>query len=529
MSVHSNEKSYLRRFWIPITLITVFAIAEAVNWTTNLVSEQLIPRFASSAQVVVGRNLVLLFGGLLLIWLLFTRQVSRKIKYYTFGILAIAAGLFAASIREIENTGNNNYVFHFRWEPTQEQRLQQYLLINKPGLGSNELVANAPTQTDFLGSQRDGVVPGSKLKFDLKQHAPKELWRRPVGGGYASCVLAGGLAVTIEQRGEEEMVVAYDLKTGQERWTRGYPGHFKESLGGNGPRATPTISNNEVFALGASGLLTCLDLASGQEKWKTNILEDASISNIQWGMSGAPLVVGNKVIVNPGGTNDFGVVAYDRATGKAVWHAGKNRASYASPVLAKLADVETVLIFDAEGVAGHELATGKELWRFAFGNTNKINVAQPLALPGDQVFVSAGYDAGAVMLQIKKDGGAWTATPIWQNKRLKCKMSSAVFHEGFLYGMDDGILACLDAKTGERKWKAGRYGHGQLLLRNDVLVIMGEAGDLVLVAADPKVHRELAKVPMLPGGKVWNAPALADDLLLLRNHYEAVLLQLATE
>ncbi|HMO34499.1 MAG TPA: PQQ-binding-like beta-propeller repeat protein, partial [Gemmatales bacterium] len=179
--------------------------------------------------------------------------------------------------------------------------------------------------------------------------------------GYASFVLAGGLAVTIEQRGEEEMIVALDLKTGSERWTRGYPGHFKENLGGNGPRATRTIAGTDVYALGASGLLVALDLATGTEKWKTNILNDASAANITWGMCGAPLVTEDKVIVNPGGTSDHGLVAYDRATGKVVWHGGSSKAAYSSPVLAKLADLPQVVIFDATGVAGYDLVTGREL------------------------------------------------------------------------------------------------------------------------------------------------------------------------
>jgi outer membrane protein assembly factor BamB len=144
----------------------------------------------------------------------------------------------------------------------------------------------------------------------------------------------------------------------------------------------------------------------------------------------------------------------------------------------------------------------------------------------DRVFITAGYDAGSVMLQIKNENGQWTAEPLWQNKRLKCKMSSAVYLNGFLYGLDDGILACLNAQTGNRVWKSGRYGHGQILLRNDTLVIQAESGELVMVAADPERHRELTKIPVLPGDKTWNAPALIENWLLLRNHFEAVLLEL---
>lgn len=529
MSSDTPRRSFLRRFWIPLAILVVGIIIEVVNWTTTITAEVLLPQFASSAQMVLGRNVALLIAGLLFIWLLFTRQLSKPVKYSAIGAVLLLVAGFAASIRSIENTGNNGYVFHFRWEPTQDQRLAEFQKFNKAVASASTLDAAAPRFTDFLGPHRDGIVPGVKLITDLSKSLPKELWRRPVGGGYASFVMAGGLAVTIEQRGEEEMIVALDLKTGAERWTRGYPGHFKESLGGNGPRATPTIANNEVFALGASGLLVALDLETGKEKWQTNILKDASAGNITWGMCGAPLVSADKVIVNPGGTQGHAVIGYDRVTGKAVWHAGSSKAAYSTPVMAKLAGVEQALVFDATGVGGYDLQTGTELWRHLFPTFNGINVGQPLALPGDQVFISAGYDAGAVLMQVKKEGDKWSVAPVWQNKKLKCKMGSAIYHEGYLYGLDDGILACLDAKTGDRKWKGGRYGHGQLLLRNNVLVIQAESGDLVLVAADPTAHKELAKVPMLPGGKTWNAPALAGNLLLLRNHFEAVLLELATD
>ena len=524
MSNQTPRRSFFTGYWIPLTIVVIGLIAQIVNW-----SMVLIPKFGNSAQVVIGRNLYMLVAGLLLIWLLFTRQVSRQLKYSVFGLVAVAVGLGYLAIRDIENTGNNNYVFHFRWEKTQDERLAELKAKPVSIPVNKELDANAPKLTDFLGPKRDGIVPGPRLASDLAKNAPQELWRRPVGGGYAACVLSGGIAVTIEQREDEEVVVAYDLATGNERWTKGYPGHFRESLGGNGPRATPTIADNEVFALGASGVLVALDLATGTQKWQTNILKDASADNIQWGMCGAPLVTVDKVIVNPGGTESHGLVAYDRKTGKPAWSGGSSKAAYATPVLATLLGQEMVLIFDAAGAAGHDVQTGKELWRFPFSTANGINVAQPLALPGDQVFVSAGYDAGAVLLQIKKEGATWSATPLWQNKRLKCKMSSAIYYDGYLYGMDDGVMACLDAKTGDRKWKGGRYGHSQMLLRNNIFVIMGESGDLIFVAADPKTHRELGKLAVLPGGKAWNAPALAGNMLLLRNHFEAVLLKLATE
>ncbi|MBX3420194.1 MAG: PQQ-like beta-propeller repeat protein [Pirellulaceae bacterium] len=521
------SKSFFRRFLIPIVLIDTLIVIEIINWSTNITSEVLMPQFGAAAQTVLGRMVAFLFGGLLLLWLLFTRQVGRKPKAIVFGCVALIAAGLAASIRTIENTGDNGMVIHYRWQPTPEQRLASYQRsASKESPPAIPLDPSAPQMTNFLGPARDGIIPGRLLNSNLSQTAPRELWRRPMGGGYAACVLAGGVAVTIDQRGEEEVVVALDLKTGQDRWTRGYAGHFIESMGGNGPRATPTIAGDEVFALGASGLLVALDLATGNEKWKTNILEDAGAQNIKWGMCGAPLVTADKVIVNPGGAKDSGLVAYDRATGQKRWSGGGSEAGYASPVLGTIHGSQQVVIFDAVGVAGHDLENGAELWRFSFPTFNGINCGQPLVLPDNRVFISAGYDAGSVLLQIGHEGDQWTVAPVWRSKRLKCKMGTVIVHEGFAYGLDDGILCCVDMNNGERKWKSGRYGHGQILLRGTTLVIQAESGDLVLVAAEPERHRELAKIPMLPGGKTWNAPALADNLLLLRNHFEAVLLEM---
>ncbi len=527
----SLPKPFWRRYLVPIIIVTLFGGFEVLNWTTGITSEILIPQFATSAQTVIGRMVFLIGIGLMLGWLLVTRQVRWSNKLIVFSGVGILVLMLLASIRKIENTGNNNYVIHWRWEKTQDQRLAEFEDKSKrQEPQSFQLDSDSPQFTDFLGPNRNGVADGPKLLADLKAHPPKEIWRRPMGEGYAGFVISGGLAVTIDQRGNDEVVVALDLKTGKDVWAKAYPGYFEEELGGNGPRATPTIAGNEVFALGAAGLLVCLDLATGEEKWNTNILKDASAKNITWGMSGAPLVTTDKVIVNPGGESDKDVVAYDRRTGKIVWSGGKNRAAYSSPVLATIQNVPQVLMLDSKELAGYDLESGKQLWRFGFETFNGINVGQPLLLPEDQVFVSAGYDKGASLVKVSRVEGEWRVDEVWQSKQMKCKMGSCIYRDGYIYGLDDGIFACIDASTGKRKWKSGRYGHGQFLLRDNVLVIQAETtGNLVLVEATPSKHTELAQETALTGGKTWNAPALAGNLLLLRNHFEAALYELACQ
>lgn len=526
-----SGKPFWRRFLVPIVIAVILGGFELLNWTTGMTSEVLIPQFGTSAQTVIGRTVFLIWIGLMLGWLLVTRQVNWNRKLLVFSIVGQVILVLLACIRSIENTGNNHYVFHWRWEKTQDQRLAEFEEKEKKEAAEPfQLDAEAPQFNNFLGPKRDGIAPGPKLQTDLKMFPPKEIWRRPMGESYAGFVISGGLAVTIEQRNNDEVVVALDLKTGKDVWTRAYPGYFQEELGGNGPRATPTIDGNDVFALGAAGMLACLDLATGEEKWKTNILKDADAKNITWGMSGAPLVTADKVIVNPGGPSEKGVVAYDRRTGKIAWSNGSNRAGYSSPVLATIQNVPQVLVLDSEELASYGLEDGAILWRYPFKTFNGINVGQPLVLPQNQVFISAGYDKGASLVQVTLAEGVWTTNEVWQSKQMKCKMGSCIYHDGFIYGFDDGIFACIDASTGKRQWKSGRYGHGQFLLRDDLLVIQAEVtGNVVFVEATSKKLEEIAQETALGGGKTWNAPALAGNLLLVRNHFEAVLFELATK
>ena len=236
--VAQSRSAGLRQFAVPLTILTLGTATAVVNWTTHLTSEVLLPQFGHSAQAVMGRGVVGLTLGGLVVWLLLSKQVSRRGKGYVLGALLLVLVTLAASIRQIENTGSNNYVVHFRWQSTQDQRLARYQQAPPATAGAGKLDTAAAKFTDFLGPGRDGIVAGAKLVTDLSNRAPGEIWRRPVGSGYAGCVLSGGLAVTIEQRGEQEVVVAYDLQTGADRWARGYAGHFKESLGGDGLRHT---------------------------------------------------------------------------------------------------------------------------------------------------------------------------------------------------------------------------------------------------------------------------------------------------
>ena len=369
----------------------------------------------------------------------------------------------------------------------------------------------------FRGAARDGVYP-EPIRVSWDGLAP--MWKRPVGGGRSSFAVADGRAFTIEQRLRDEVVVAYDVMTGRELWIDAWPERFSQWMGGGeGPRATPAWADGFVFALGARGELRCLDAASGRLVWRTNILQDAGAKNLTWGMAASPLIAGDAVVVLPGGPDGKSVAAYDRRTGDRLWTALDDKQAYASPMQVTLGGVPQFLVVSATRLVGLGLDRRDVLWEFPWSTDHDGSAAQPIVIGDERVFYSSGYGTGAVVIELAKAGDRFDVRQVWRNIRMKNRQSSSVLHDGFIYGLDEGILACLDASTGELKWKGGRYGHGQVLLAGGHLVVTTEDGDLVLVAASPEGHRELSRVPAVDG-ETWNVPAFADGILLVRNTKE---------
>jgi outer membrane protein assembly factor BamB len=368
---------------------------------------------------------------------------------------------------------------------------------------------------DFRGAARDGRST-EPIRTDWPAAGLRQLWKQPIGLGYASFVVADGRAFTIEQRRSQEVAAAYDVETGRELWTNAWEGEFVESMGGDGPRATPTYHEGRLYALGAIGELRSLDAATGKVVWRRNILEDNRASNLEWGMSASPLVVDDKLIVLPGGSGGRSVAAYNKATGDPIWHALDDRQAYVSPMLVTLAGSRQLLIVSATRAVGLEPDSGTLLWEYPWPTGQGINVAQPILLGGDRVFLSASYGQGAAVFELRREGGRFATRTIWENSRMKNKFTSSLLHDGHLYGLDESILACVDAATGEQKWKGGRYGYGQPILAGGHLIVLTEGGEVVLVKATPERHEEVARFPAIDG-KTWNHPVIANGRLLVRN------------
>jgi outer membrane protein assembly factor BamB len=314
--------------------------------------------------------------------------------------------------------------------------------------------------------------------------------------------------------------VCYDLLTGAPIWSYAYRAHYQSPLAGEGPRATPTVASSRVYALGAAGILNCLDLETGKLVWSKDIIRDNGAKLNEWGASCSPLLVEDLLIVSAGGHDHRSLVAYRAATGDFVWANGSDGAGYSSACLVTLASVPQIVIFNSAGVSAHDPVTGTNLWKYPWP-TGHPHVCMPIVIPDDCLLVSSGYGIGSELLRIQANAeGKLAPKRVWKSTRLKAKFTNLVYRDGYIYGLDDGVMACLDAASGEQKWKGDRYGHGQEILVGDLLLVTAESGEVILLDPNPKEPRELTRFSAL-NGKTWNPPALAGQYLVVRNDKEA--------
>jgi outer membrane protein assembly factor BamB len=471
-------------------------------------------------------------GGLTLaIWYVFSSAYSGRLRYG----LAAGGGLLvvvlAASVRIEQVSGELMPRFRFRWQRHADE------LLEKPTgrAGSVDLATTTPEDfPQFLGPERGAVVSGVILARDWERQPPQELWRHPIGAGWSGFVAVNGFAVTMEQRGPEELVTCYAIATGEVQWVHALTARHSTVLGGVGPRGTPTIHAGRVYAVGATGVLRCLDGATGREIWSEDLLSRIGSTPAQdqqgvaWGRAGSPLIVDDLVVVpfggNPGGPW-VSLAAYRAVAGEQVWTGGTDQVGYASPSLATIAAERQIVSVNQDSVTGHRPDTGAVLWRFAMpGKSNADpNISQPVVLPNDRVLLTKGYGGGARLIQLEKNSaGQWQTTLLWSKPLLlQTKFTNVVLRGDYVYGLSDGILECVQWSSGQRIWKGGRYGPGQILGVEDLLLVQAEAGEVALVEASPAGHRRLAVLPAL-SGKTWNNLCLYGHHLLVRNAEEAV-------
>jgi hypothetical protein len=384
--------------------------------------------------------------------------------------------------------------------------------------------AGLETQADwpgFRGPHRDDLVPGVRIKTDWTASPPVALWRRPVGPGWSSFAVRGGLIYTQEQRGPDEVVACYRLDTGQPVWVHRDAARFWESNGGPGPRGTPTLDGGGVYTFGATGILNVLNAGDGTVVWSHDAASDTGMKRPQWGFASSPLVAGNVVIVGVAGQ----LAAYDRASGARRWVGPAHGVSYSSPELVTIDGVQQVLLLSEAGLTSVALADGTLLWEYPWQG---YPIVQPALTADGDVLISVTDSSGTRRLAVTRGPAGWTVAERWTSKGLKPYFNDFVVHDGYAFGFDGSILACIDLKDGERKWKGGRYGNGQMVLLPDqnVLLVLSEEGELALVGATPDKFTELARSPAIEG-KTWNHPVLAGDVLLVRNGEQMAAFRLA--
>ncbi len=491
----------------------------------------------------------------LVIWAVASRRLSLSGGLRRASLVAailLACGVFTL-LRTSGMSGEGDSDFHWRWTPTPEQRLLAQSSNEKEPVVPPLAAASAPPETPsptptaepatsptpagsaekigadaeaattganwsgFRGSKRDGVIRGVQIQTDWSQSKPIEMWRRTVGPGWSSFSVRGNHFYTQEQRGDDEIVSCYNLTTGEPVWRHRDRARFYESNAGAGPRATPTLSNGRVYTFGATGVLNALNARDGSVVWSRNAASDTKTKVPDWGFASSPLIVGDIVVVATSGV----LAAYDAASGNPRWQGPADKGGYSSPQLVTINGVAQILLLNGEGVTSVSPADGKLLWKHEW---NGDGIVQPFVIAGSDVLLGSGSGLAAVGLRrvsVTRGDTGWSVQERWTSTGLKPYYNDFVVHKGHAYGFDGSILACVGLEDGKRKWKGGRYGHGQIMLLpdQDLLLALSEEGELALVKATPDQFTELARFKAIEG-KTWNHPALVSDVLLVRNGEE---------
>jgi len=490
-------------------------------------------------------NIITLIGSFLtlvtlLCWFSFRSAYPRRLRQLVPAGLLLAVAVFFGFYKIDHVTGGLIPVFGLRWQPAPDRLLQSPLEQHSSDKAvCVDMLTTTPDDfPEFLGQGRSGAVEDLRLARDWSSADwQTPLWKQKIGAGWSSFSIVNGFAVTMEQRGSEELVTCYDVLTGELMWSHAIEGRYETKMGGVGPRATPTINDGRVYAAGGTGVLRCLDGATGELIWQRDIVDEIGssaeeeLAAITFGRSNSPLLVGDLLIHAIGGPKEgpyISLMAMDKVTGDEVWRGGKHQVSYASPSLATIGGVEQILTVNQDYLAGHDLKSGTQLWQFDWPGKSGSNASasQAVALPNDRIFISKGYSQGSALLQITHPADAWNAELVWQNYTvMKTKFSNVAIHNGFVYGLDESIMQCIDLGTGKKQWKRGRFGHGQILRVGDLLLVQRESGTIVLIELSSERLIELGQFDALDG-KTWSVPSLYGPYLLVRNAEEAACYQL---
>jgi outer membrane protein assembly factor BamB len=370
----------------------------------------------------------------------------------------------------------------------------------------------------FRGASREGVATSDGLARTWGEKGPKEVWHRSIGGGYSSVTAVGNRLYTMAAEAEGEAVLSIDAQTGETVWST-LLGPSGEAFPESGPRSTPTVVGDRMYAVTSQGVLAALHVADGSLVWKKDLAEWGPAP--RFGYSTSPFVDGDLVIVEGGSEEAPGVYALDRTSGELEWSALDGPAGYSTPIAVEIDGVRQYVFFRRAKSEVVSLSTeGAVLWRFP--TEGLAIIVSPIHVPPDKIFVATSDDVfGGLMLQVESRDGGFDVSELWRERLMRNHFNSAVAVDGYLFGFDNATLRCLDAETGEKLWAKRGFGKGSLVAAGDLLFVLGDNGTLALVAADAGGYRELGRVQAMEG-RAWTAPTVAHGRLYARDFDELV-------
>lgn len=372
----------------------------------------------------------------------------------------------------------------------------------------------------FLGPHQNGTLERASLPDHWPDEGPQQLWRRPVGSGFAGPIVVNGQVVLFQREKNQEKIDTFDAKSGAPGWSFSYPTTYRDDFGfDNGPRSTPTADGDFLYTYGAQGRLQCLNVKTGDPVWHVDCKDKFGAPKGFFGIACSPLVDGDLVLVNVGSPTEGGIVAFDRLTGAVKWTVSTDPASYSSPVITQIESERLALFFDREGLKTIELPTGilrsQYPWRPRINAS--VNAASPV-IKGSQVFLTTSYNQGAIVLDLSGS----QPEKIWSNDdALSCHYGTPVRHDDYLYGFHGrqefgAALHCVSWSTGKVMWRENNVAIGTLMLLDGKLLILQENGELVLAHATPDQYQELDRAQILNRG-VRAYPAYTDGVIYARS------------
>jgi outer membrane protein assembly factor BamB len=383
-------------------------------------------------------------------------------------------------------------------------------------------LASAADWPRYRGPATDGVAEDAKLE----KLALTQVWKIPVGDAFGQISVVGDKAFLMAERGGDEFCVCLNAATGKELWATRIDKTIKDG-NGNGPRSTPAIDGKFVYAFGTNLKIFCLELDTGKEVWKHDLVAEQGGKVLMWGSASSALVIDDLVLVTGGGTGK-GISAFKKATGELAWAKTNEAYTHSTPTLATIKDKVQAVCLMKSGLVSVDPANGSVLWTFPIAKAGSAGAVAPSPVvggkDGDIVYYSIGYNVGAGACRIAKTGEKWTATELWSapGQTLQTTWSTAVYRDGYIYGLfghadAKGPLACVDIQTGKVKWSQANFGsQGGVILSGDKLLVQTVKGDLVLVSATPDAFKELGRSTILKA-KDWTAPTLANGMVFARN------------